>query len=537
MVSVGRHKNIKLMAYSELEAVSGFVGNYQVRIRHKSRFVEASKCTGCGLCADACPIDVPNEFDMKLSNRKASYRNFAQAIPNVFTIEKKGVAPCRDACPTDQRAMGYIALIRKKRFADAYWAIRREHPFPSVCGRVCNRNCEENCSRGLYDEPVNIMGLKRFVADWAYDHREELSGLRDKSIFGTHFQEQAKETGKKVAIIGAGPAGLTAGLDLVRFGHDVTVFDALPNAGGMMSVGIPPHRLPRDLLEWEIQQIIDEGIKLELNTWIDDIPGLLQTNNLGGPFDGVLIASGAHRAQKLAIRNSNHPDNWLSLDLLKSVALKEKIDLSGKRVAVLGGGNVALDSARTAIRLGSPEVRVVCLEQRGEMPGFQWEISVAEEEGIKFLPGRKFVEIVTQNQRVTGVRCIEVIFHGFSSGKPILDEISGTEHVIPADIIIWAIGQGPDFSFLPQDGSVCTHYPIGVLTDETMMTTIPGVFAAGDVRRGKTFYVVDAINEGHLASRFIDRYLCGETISQEMGYRKVVYLSYDDVSIKLIKFY
>ena len=294
MVSVGRHPNIELLAYSEVEDVSGYVGNYRITTRRKARYIDEDECTGCGQCASVCPIELNNPFDLGLSIRKASYRHSAQSVPSAFTIEKKGVAPCRDACPTDQRAMGYIALIRQKRYADAYWAIRREHPFPSVCGRVCNRECESACSRGLFDEPVNIMGLKRFVADWAYEHRDVLPDMRDKSIAGTPFSRTPKPTGKNVAIIGAGPAGLTAGLDLVRLGHCVKVFDSLPLPGGMMRVGIPPHRLPWELLDWEIKQILDEGIELKLNTWIDDIPGLLDTG-----FDVVLIATGAHQAKKL----------------------------------------------------------------------------------------------------------------------------------------------------------------------------------------------------------------------------------------------
>jgi NAD-dependent dihydropyrimidine dehydrogenase PreA subunit len=207
MVSVGRHPNIKLLSYSDVKTVSGYVGNYQVRVHRKPRYVDETKCTGCGNCASVCPIDVSNPFDLGLSTRKATYRFSAQAVPGAYTIEKRGIAPCRDACPTDQRAQGYIALVHQKRYADAYWAIRREHPFPSVCGRVCNHRCEDACSRGKYDEPVNIMGLKRFVADWAFAHRDELPDMRDKSIIGTQFQHHPPPTGKKVAVIGAGPAG------------------------------------------------------------------------------------------------------------------------------------------------------------------------------------------------------------------------------------------------------------------------------------------------------------------------------------------
>jgi heterodisulfide reductase subunit A len=235
------------------------------------------------------------------------------------------------------------------------------------------------------------------------------------------------------------------------------------------------------------------------------VPGLLEKG-----YQAVLIATGAHVAKKLPIRNSNHPDNWLSLDLLRRVDLGERISLRGKRVAVLGGGNVALDTARTVLRLGASEVRMACLEPRGEMPGFTWEVSVAETEGVQVCPGRTFKEILVKDEKIIGVRCTEVHFHGFKRGRPDFDEIPDSEHILPADLVIWAIGQGPDFSYLPPDGSINTRFPIGIQTDSEMMTTQKGVFCAGDVHRGMTFFVVDAIGEGHHAARCIDRYLRGE---------------------------
>lgn len=528
-MSVGRHENIKLLAYSEVESVSGYVGNFDVRVRHKARYIDETKCTGCGQCADVCPITISNPFDLGLSTRKASYRHSAQAVPGAFTIEKHGVAPCRDACPTDQRAMGYIALVAQKRYADAYWAIRREHPFPSVCGRVCNRNCESACSRGLYDEPVDIMGIKRFVADWAYEHRDELPNMRDKSLAGTPFEHEPVPTGKKVAIVGAGPAGLTAGQDLVRLGHQVTVFDALPIAGGMMRVGIPPHRLPSELMDWEIQQIIDEGIDLQLNTWVNDIPELFEDG-----YDAVILATGAHQAHKLQVRNANHPDNWLSLDLLRKVCLGEEVNLKGRTVAVLGGGNVALDIARTAIRLGEPTVRLIFRKPRGEMTGYEWETQVAAEEGVELYPGNAFKEIVVNKRgKITGVLCKGVEFLGYKGTKPQYADIPDSEHVIRADLVIWAIGQGPDFSYLPKDGSVDIRYPVGVRTNDEMMTTLPGVFAAGDLHRGATFFVVDAIGEGHHVARCVDRYLRGEQGLQEPHKLPVATLTKEEVQAKI----
>lgn len=528
MVSVGRHENIKLFTNSEVDSVSGHVGNFSVKIKRKPRFIDESICTGCGQCAEVCPIDIDNPFEHGLSKRKAVYRNSPQAVPNAYAIEKQGIAPCREACPTGQRAMGYIALLRQERYADAYWAIRREHPFPSICGRVCNHRCEDACSRGQYDEPVNIMGLKRFISDWAYANRGELPDLKDKSLVGTPFSEQPNVTNKSVAIVGAGPAGLTAGLDMVRLGHKVVVFDSLPMAGGMMRVGIPPHRLPYDLLDWEVQQIIDEGVELRLNTYIDDIPGLLKKD-----FDAVIIATGAHVASKLNIPNAYHKDNWSSLDLFKQVAMDDKPELRGKKVVVLGGGNVALDAARVAVRLGEPDVYMVCLEPRGEMPGFEWEIQVAEEEGIILRPGRVFEEIVVKNDKIVGVRCAKVVFRGFVDGRPLFGEIPSTEHIIPANLVIWAIGQKPDFDFLPQNGSIQTFASTGIRTDGEMMTTLPGVFAAGDVNRGMTFFVVDAIAEGHRVARCVDRYLRGEEGLRESSALPVAKVEAKEIESKI----
>ncbi len=524
MVSVGRHENISLLSYSEVEKVSGYVGNYQVRVRRKARFVDETQCTGCGKCAEVCPVDVINTFDKGLSTRKATYRHSAQAVPGAYVIEKRGIAPCRAACPTDQRAQGYIALIKQRRYADAYWAIRREHPFPSVCGRVCNRRCEEQCSRGLYDEPVSIMKLKWFVADWAYAHRDELPNLRDKSLVGTPFSHSPTPTGKKVAIIGAGPAGMTAALDLVRIGHHATVFDSLPIAGGMMRVGIPPHRLPYDRLDWEIQQIIDEGVEMRLSTRVYDIPKLFDDG-----YSAVVIATGAHSAWKLNIPGTEHPDNWLSLDLLRRACLGEKIDLSGRDIAVIGAGDVALDAARVSIRLGQPKVKIVC---RGMRAAFN-EIDEATKEGVVIIRNRVFKEVLIKDNKIAGLRCVEAKVGAIVNGKRQVEEIAGTDHVIPCDLVIWAVGQQPDFSFLPEGSRIRKLSSMGLETDDEMMTSMPGVFVAGDVRRGTTFFVVDAIGEGHHVARCIDRYLRGEDGIQEPPRLPIATFTKEEVAQKM----
>lgn len=524
------HPNVTIWSNTKVNLKGGEIGHFHITLQQAPRYVDLARCTACGDCITACPVSV---IDTDLQGTFARKAIYLDGQPGCATIDKHGLAPCRAHCPINQRAQGYIALIRQGRFADAYRTIKNENPFPSVCGRVCNHRCEDNCSRGKYDEPVNIMGLKRFVADWAFAHRNEI-----EPGAGSPASHHQPKNGKRVAIIGAGPAGLTAALELVRLGYAVTVFDKLPMAGGMMRVGIPPHRLPGALLDWEIQQILDEGVQLHLNTWIDDIPALLDQG-----YHAVLIATGAHHARKLPIRHSNHPNNWLSLDILRKARLSETpsattpstsvLDLTGKKVIVLGGGNVALDTARTVLRLGADQVQMACLEPRGEMPGFAWEVSVAESEGIQMYPGRTFKEIVVQQDEIVGVRCAEIEFHGFKHGRPEMTEIPGSEHILPADIVVWAIGQAPNFSFLPEDGSINTRYPVGVQADENMMTTMEGVFVAGDVRRGVTFFVVDAIAEGHFAARSINHYLCADQDQKAPTLPPVVTLMPDEIEKKI----
>ena len=253
---------------------------------------------------------------------------------------------------------------------------------------------------------------------------------------------------------------------------------------------------------------------LQLNTYIEDVPGLLRRVNLagkpvGGPYDAVLVATGAHVAKKVDIPGNEHPDNWLSLDFLKKVCLGNPPNLKGRRVAVIGGGNVALDCARSAVRVGAEEVRMIFRKPKGEMTGFEWEVEIAEEEGVQMCGATLFKEIVVEFDRIAGVKCIRTEYHGYDEkGRILIDELSGTEHVLPADIVIWATGQGCDLSFLPSDGCI-KPAKAGIDSDEEMMTSLAGVFVAGDVHKGSTFYVVDAIGEGHHAARCIDRFLRG----------------------------
>ena len=510
LVECGRHLNVEVMTYAELESVAGEPGDLTVRVRKKPRYVVVDECTGCGDCAEACPIIRPDQFNVSLSERRAAYKLYPQAIPNAYVIEKRGRAPCRDACPVHQRAQGYVALIREGRFADAYRTIREDNPFPSICGRVCNHKCEDACSRGEVDEPISIMQLKRFVSDWALAHPDEVNIPPP----GGGGQGGGEPTGKRVAVVGSGPAGMTCAQDVTKLGHSATVFEALPVPGGMMRVGIPAHRLPYELVQREIDDILALGVELKLNHRVDDATALLSDG-----YDAVFVAVGAHQGVRLPIPGVDLPEVTVSTDFLRQAALLEKPGFSekpgflveGKRVLVLGGGSVAVDAATTAVRLGASWVGMSCLESRETMPAHEWEIQDAQEEGVEVFPSRTFKEVTSADGHVTGVRCAEINFRGFVEGRPDFDEIPDTEHIIEADVVIFAVGQRPDVSCLPEVATVRGRW--AAVDPVTLATEVPGLFAGGVVVTGPGF-VVDAIAAGHKAACSIDAYLRGEPLPE-----------------------
>jgi heterodisulfide reductase subunit A-like polyferredoxin len=504
LVEVGRHLNIELLNCAEVEAISGDPGNLTVTVRQHARYVDLDKCTGCGDCATVCPISLPDSFNGGLSVRKAIFKPYPQAIPNAFAIEKVGAAPCRDACPIHQRAQGYVALIAEGRYADAYRTIIEDNPFPSICGRVCNHRCEEACSRAEIDAAVNIMALKRFVADWAADHWAEVDEVLRKPSGEAAKEDQALPLeGKRVAVVGSGPAGMSCALDLVRQGSAVTVFEALPVPGGMMRVGVPAHRLPPDVVQREIDRITDQGVELRLNTRVENVEALL------GEYDAVFAGIGAHGGIKLPIPGNDLPQVLLATDFLRQTSLRtagnDPADqVRNQRVLVLGGGNVAIDTAMCAVRLGAAWVGMTCLEDRHQMPAHDWEIEEAVEEHIDLYPARTFKEVTQEGGRVTGVRTSQVNFRGFVDGRPDFDELEGTEEILAADVVIFAIGQRPESDCLTQ---VTRQRGGRVQVDpDTLATDVPGVFAGGDAVTGTSF-IVNAIAAGHQAAESIRAYL------------------------------
>jgi len=495
MTTVGQHPYINLMSYSEVEEVSGYVGNFKARIRRKARYVDETKCTGCGECSNVCPVELISEFDEGLSKRKAIYIPFPYAVPNKAAIDKRGYPPCRVACPAGVNAQGYIALISQGKFKEALEVVRRTMPFAGVIGRVCTHPCELDCERAKVDEPMSIRTLKRFIADY------ELKVGREKAT----PVEQTKEG--KVAIIGSGPAGFACAYDLVKKGYPVTVFEAMPMAGGLLRYGIPEYRLPKKVLDNEIDLVKELGVEIKTNTPVADLGGLFDKG-----YKAIFLGTGAGNSLKMGIPGENTTGVIHALDFLKQANSGAKVSL-GKRVAVVGGGNAAIDGARVALRLGAKEVTIVYRRSRAEMPAAAGEIDEAEREGIKLHVLAAPVRVLSQDSRLTGIECIRMeLGEPDASGRRRPVPIKGSEFNMDVDNVIMALGQEVNKAGLPKDLDYTGWGTLSV-DSTTLETNISGVFAGGDVVAGPSD-VIASIAAGKEAAESIDRYLSGTDLRE-----------------------
>ena len=434
---------------------------------------------------------------------------FPKITPKTYTVRKIQTSPCKVGCPIDTDVKAYLGLISTGKFGKALELVKRDNPFPGICGRVCVHPCETECNRNETDQALAICSLKRFLADYELNKGR----VKNKPIKSTRKGE--------IAIIGSGPTGLTAASDLVRLGYKVTVFEELPVAGGMLYTGIPEYRLPRNIIKTEIDALKELGIKIKTRTKVKSLSKLRRQG-----YKAIFIAIGAHKGLKLRVPGEDEFAGFLDcITFLRAVNLGKKVKI-GEKIIVIGGGNAAIDSARTVLRLvgakrksraiGSSDVHIVYRRSRKEMPANEWEIEEAEKEGVKIHYLASPVKILGKKGKVVGMECIKnKLGPPDSSGRRRPVPITGSEFNIEADTIIPAISQQPDISWLPKGHKLkISKWNSFEVDEETLATNLKGIFAGGDCVTGpKT--VIEAIAAGHKAAKSIDRFLQGKPLREE----------------------
>jgi len=403
------------------------------------------------------------------------------------------IPPCTNACPVHTDVRGYLAAISRRDYLEAYHLIRANNPFPSVCAWICSHPCEGACRRAQVDAPLSIRNLKRFAVDAV--------GLRAEKVTPTRY------TGKKVAIVGSGPAGLTAAFDLVRLGHQVTVYDRYREPGGHFLASLPTFRLPREILRRDVEQILSAGVDFIPET---EVGRDIKVDELRKKNNAVIICTGLWGGRGVDMPGFDHPGVLFALPFLKSANIGENPRI-GKRVAVIGGGNVAMDVARTALRLGATEVKVICLENREEMPASVWEITEALAEGVTLEHGYGPVEVLSNGGQITGIKVqkVKTVFDSGGKFNPIYEP--NIYKIIPGDTVILSIGQTPEISFL-EGSSLITDAMGYLLIDKNSLSTgATGVFACGEIVTGSG-PAIAAVASGQRVAGIVDRYMRGEKI-------------------------
>jgi NADPH-dependent glutamate synthase beta subunit-like oxidoreductase len=473
--------------------------------------VEKEKCVGCGACETVCP-----KYVMKV-------KTLSERLMH-FNCNDDRLAPCRQTCPAEIDIPLYIAQIRTGDYEGAVNTIRERNPFLLSCGRVCPHPCEINCRRGIEDEAVSINQLKRFVADYEMNSEERLP------------IPMAPQTRKRIAVIGGGPAGLTCAYFLRRLGHQVNIFEAMPKLGGMLRYGIPQYRLPKEVLDWEIDGILDLGIDYHTDVRFGydfDLSSLVASG-----FDAIFLGIGAWKDASLRVKGEDLKGCYTGIDFLSRLAAGETIPI-GHTAAIIGGGNTAIDCTRNLIRLGAKKVYIVYRRTRAEMPANAVEIDAAEHEGVEFLFLAAPVEVKgDEDGKVTHLEYLKMeLGEPDASGRRRPVPIEGSQTLLETDMVITAIGQSPDVSFTERSRKrlaalKTTRWNTIDVDPATLQSNIPYLFAAGDGATGPSL-VVDAIGGGRRAARSIHQYVTGQNITaqtNELGQDLIAETLFDHVA-------
>jgi NADPH-dependent glutamate synthase beta chain and related oxidoreductases len=467
-------RGVKVLEYQkkDLEYYIGAVQN---------KLLKDTDCRFCTACTEVCPTGaIRDKISLIASNQK----------------REDAYVPCRYACPAHTDIPKYVRYVKEGKYDEAAAVIREKLPFPKALGYICSHACELQCKRNALNEPLSIRNIKRHAAE------------QDTGFYWRGKGKQLPDTGKKVCVVGGGPAGMTAAYYLRKQGHSVTIKEALPELGGMMRYGIPSYRLPRTIVEEEAKVIKDTGILVETNTRVEQPAELLAI------YDTVLMTIGTHQGVRLPIEGNQLSGVLLNVDFLRNASMGKPTGI-GKKVIVLGGGNVAFDCARTAKRLGADEIHLACLETLNKMPADEEEMIQAREEGIEIYPARTF-ERITGIKNATGVDFCEVESFTFDENRrAVIIKKENSKHHIEADTVIFAVGQRPDIN--EAMGMPLGRGNVISTKDGSCATDIKGIFAAGDVTYG-TQSVIKAIAAGRDAASEIDRYLGGDgDISEKLA--------------------
>ena len=501
MGATAHHPNVTVLTYSQVEHVQRRPdGGFRARVHSAPRFVDPARCTGCHLCEMACTVSVPDQFNGELVARHAAYIPFPQAVPQKALIERAGTSPCTFNCPAGIKAHGYVSLVRSGEYDKAYDLVLETTPLVGTLGRACYAPCEESCTRSSLEGPVPIRRLKRFIAD-----RHGAARVGTDATDGRPGAAGAK----RVAVVGSGPTGLTAAWLPARKGHRVHVLEAAPEAGGALRLGIPSYRLPVEVVEADIANLTAAGVEIETNHPVGDLGALREEG-----YDAVVVATGTPVPARLGVPGEATLEGVHSaLGFLRDIKLGAAPDLSGQVVAVVGGGNVAIDTARSALRLGAGKVHMVCLEARPEMPAHEWEVAEALAEGVE-LHDTWGIAGFSGQDRVEGLqlqRCTSVLDE---QGRfaPRFDE--GTRQELPCTTVLVAIGMGADTAAFPDlapDGA--RRF---VVDPATHKTPVFGVFAAGDAVTGPAT-IAKAVGQGRKVAHMVDRWLTGRPLTGFVG--------------------
>ncbi len=499
LLGVKDHPNIELITNADVISLEGKPGHFQAVIRKGEQKGEGKECESCEICMEEIIDQASFKLDNTMSNElKQIYPQFPETMALKILLEPRYIPPCEHECPAHVEAQEYNSLIAKKYFKESLEVIKERCPLPSSIGRICNHPCEAACNRGEIDEPVNICGLKRFVADHVREHFKE----------EPRFIEEKKN--KKVAVVGSGPSGLTVAYQLARRGYDVTIFEKESVAGGMLRVGVPNYRLPPEIIEQDINHIKSYGVNIKTNTPVGDSG--LSLEQLRKEFHAIYLGVGLQKSRKLNIEGEDLENIEYAIDFLKKCSLGEKVEVK-KKVIVIGGGDVAIDVARSALRKGAEQVQLIMLESEDIIPAQPWEVQEAKEEGIIFNTSRGPKRFVGENGKVKGVETLicSSVFDEQGQFNPVLEAC--TEEIFEGDMVIVSIGQAADLEFLNNKIEISR----GIVVDDNFQTSIEGVFAGGEVVAGPGS-AIKAIASGNKVAAMIDKYLKGESLPQGSEY-------------------